>query len=42
LALVDRIGEAGEIAAAVEYLDRAEFVTGHILPVDGGFISGRP
>jgi NAD(P)-dependent dehydrogenase (short-subunit alcohol dehydrogenase family) len=42
LALVHRIGEAEEIAAAVDYLDNAEFVTGHILPVDGGFVSGRP
>jgi NAD(P)-dependent dehydrogenase (short-subunit alcohol dehydrogenase family) len=41
LALMDRVGEADEIAAAVEYLDRAEFVTGTILPVDGGFVSGR-
>lgn len=41
LALVDRVGEADEIAAAVEYLDQAEFVTGHILPVDGGFVTGR-
>lgn len=42
LALVDRVGEVDEIAAAVEYLDHAEFVTGHILPVDGGFVAGRP
>ena len=41
LALLDRVGEADEIAAAVEYLDHAGFVTGHILPVDGGFVSGR-
>lgn len=40
-ALVDRVGEANEIAEAVLYLLGAEFVTGHILPVDGGFVTGR-
>lgn len=42
LALQNRIGETGEIAAAVLFLLDAGFITGHILPVDGGFISGRP
>ncbi|MET7769860.1 SDR family NAD(P)-dependent oxidoreductase [Nocardia sp. NPDC005366] len=41
LALLDRIGEVSETTAAVLYLADAEFTTGHILPVDGGFISGR-
>jgi len=41
LALLNRIGETGEIAEAVCYLSDAEFITGHILPVDGGFITGR-
>ncbi|MFD6454583.1 SDR family NAD(P)-dependent oxidoreductase [Nocardia sp. NPDC060220] len=40
-ALLDRLGDVTETTAAVLYLADAEFVTGHILPVDGGFISGR-
>ncbi|WP_174188810.1 SDR family NAD(P)-dependent oxidoreductase [Nocardia barduliensis] len=41
LALLNRIGEVAETTAAVMYLADAAFTTGHILPVDGGFISGR-
>ncbi|MFD6395767.1 SDR family NAD(P)-dependent oxidoreductase [Nocardia sp. NPDC060249] len=41
LALLNRIGEVADTTAAVLYLADAEFVTGHILPVDGGFLSGR-
>ena len=41
VALMNRVGEVDEIAAAVIYLDTAEFVTGHILRVDGGFVTGR-
>ncbi|WP_194814339.1 SDR family NAD(P)-dependent oxidoreductase [Nocardia sp. XZ_19_385] len=41
LALLDRIGEVSETTSAVLYLADAEFITGHILPVDGGYISGR-
>lgn len=41
LALQNRVGEVAEIAEAISYLAEAEFVTGHILPVDGGFVSGR-
>ncbi|WP_280249280.1 SDR family NAD(P)-dependent oxidoreductase [Nocardia abscessus] len=41
LALLNRIGEVAETTAAVLYLADAAFTTGHILPVDGGFISGR-
>ena len=41
LALLDRVGEAAEIADAVLYLAQAEFVTGHVLAVDGGFVTGR-
>jgi NAD(P)-dependent dehydrogenase (short-subunit alcohol dehydrogenase family) len=41
IALLDRVGEVSEITEAVLYLSGAEFVTGHILPVDGGFITGR-
>ncbi|MEV6276144.1 SDR family oxidoreductase [Nocardia sp. NPDC051832] len=41
LALLNRIGEVSETTSAVLYLADAEFITGHILPVDGGYISGR-
>jgi NAD(P)-dependent dehydrogenase (short-subunit alcohol dehydrogenase family) len=36
-----RIAEAGEIADAVLYLESAAFVTGVVLPVDGGRSAGR-
>lgn len=42
LALLNRVGEASEVGDAVAYLNSAEFVTGHVLPVDGGFVTGRP
>ncbi|KIA60221.1 glucose dehydrogenase [Nocardia vulneris] len=41
LALLNRIGEVAETTAAVLYLADAEFTTGHIFPVDGGYLSGR-
>jgi len=41
LALLNRVGESEEITQAVLYFIEAAFVTGHILPVDGGFITGR-
>ncbi|MGO4612768.1 SDR family NAD(P)-dependent oxidoreductase [Nocardia sp. 2YAB30] len=41
LALLNRIGEVSETTAAVLYLADAAFTTGHIFPVDGGFLSGR-
>jgi len=41
VALMNRVGEVQEIAAAVLYLADAEFITGHILPVDGGYVVGR-
>ena len=41
IALLGRVGEVEEISEAVLYLTEAAFVTGHILPVDGGFITGR-
>ena len=41
IALMKRVGEVEEIANAVLYLADAEFTTGHILNVDGGFVTGR-
>lgn len=41
IALVNRVGEVEEITAAVLYLADAAFTTGHILRVDGGFVTGR-
>jgi len=41
IALMKRVGEVEEIANAVMYLAEAEFTTGHILNVDGGFVTGR-
>lgn len=38
---MNRVGEAGETADAVVFLAEAPFVTGHIMPVDGGYVSGR-
>jgi len=36
-----RIANTADIDQAVLYLARAEFVTGVILPVDGGFSVGK-
>lgn len=41
VALLNRVGEVDETANAIVFLAGADFITGHILPVDGGFISGR-
>ena len=41
LAVLDRVAEPEEIAEAITYLIGAEFVTGHILNVDGGFVTAR-
>jgi NAD(P)-dependent dehydrogenase (short-subunit alcohol dehydrogenase family) len=40
-ALAGRMGEATDIAGAVRYLAEASHVTGHILNVDGGIVTGR-
>lgn len=37
---VKRIGQPDDVAQAVEYLVQATYVTGTILPVDGGFTLG--
>jgi NAD(P)-dependent dehydrogenase (short-subunit alcohol dehydrogenase family) len=36
-----RIAAVGEIAEAVLYLAKSDYVTGTVLPVDGGFSAGR-
>lgn len=41
LAPLNRIARVSEIADAVLYLANADFVTGTVLPVDGGFSAGR-
>lgn len=41
LAVLDRVAEADEVAEAIAWLADAEFVTGHVLNVDGGFVAGR-
>ncbi|WP_256673778.1 SDR family oxidoreductase [Nocardia cyriacigeorgica] len=41
LALLDRVGEVADTTAAVLHLIDATFTTGHILPVDSGFVAGR-
>jgi NAD(P)-dependent dehydrogenase (short-subunit alcohol dehydrogenase family) len=41
VALLDRVGEVDETTDAVLYLATANFTTGHILPVDGGYVTGR-
>lgn len=41
LALLNRVGEVTETTAAVLYLADATFTTGHILRVDGGYVTGR-
>ncbi len=41
VALLNRVGEVNETTKAVLYLATADFTTGHILPVDGGYVTGR-
>lgn len=41
IALMNRVGEVNEITEAVVHLATANFTTGVILPVDGGFVYGR-
>ncbi len=41
IALMKRIGEVAETTGAVLYLADAEFTTGHVLRVDGGYVTGR-
>ncbi len=42
VALLKRVGEVNETTEAVLYLATADFTTGHILRVDGGYVTGRP
>jgi NAD(P)-dependent dehydrogenase (short-subunit alcohol dehydrogenase family) len=39
-----RVGEPDDVAAAVAFLasDDAAWITGHVLPVDGGLLLARP
>lgn len=41
LAVLDRIAEAGEIAASVLHLTDAGFVTGAVINSDGGYVTAR-
>ncbi len=41
VALLNRVGEVNETTDAVLYLATANFTTGHILRVDGGYVTGR-
>lgn len=41
VALLERVGDVADTTAAVLYLADAPFTTGHILRVDGGYVSGR-
>ena len=41
IALMNRVGEVEEITEAVLHLATANFTTGVILPVDGGYVHGR-
>jgi NAD(P)-dependent dehydrogenase (short-subunit alcohol dehydrogenase family) len=41
VALLKRVGEVNETTDAVMYLATANFTTGHILRVDGGYVTGR-
>jgi len=41
IALMNRVGEVEEITDAILHLATADFTTGVILPVDGGYVHGR-
>jgi len=41
IALMNRVGEVEEITDAILYLATANFTTGVIMPVDGGYVHGR-
>ena len=41
IALMNRVGEVQEITEAVIHLATANFTTGVIMPVDGGYVHGR-
>jgi len=36
-----RVGEVGDVADGILYLERATFVTGEIVHIDGGQAAGR-
>jgi len=39
--LLNRAGEVDEITEAVVHLANANYTTGVIMPVDGGYVHGR-
>ena len=41
IAPLNRIGEVKDTTEAVLYLASANFTTGTVLPVDGGYVAGR-
>ncbi|MCH9697970.1 MAG: SDR family oxidoreductase [Gammaproteobacteria bacterium] len=41
VALMNRVGEVQEITEAVLHLASASFTTGIIMPIDGGYVTGR-
>ena len=41
VATMQRVGEADEIASAVRFLAESGFITGHVVNVDGGFVTSR-
>jgi NAD(P)-dependent dehydrogenase (short-subunit alcohol dehydrogenase family) len=42
LAVLNRIAEPEDIADAIVFLASSQFTTGHILNVDGGYVTARP
>ena len=38
---MQRVGEADEIASSVRFLAESGFITGHVMNVDGGFVTSR-
>lgn len=40
-ATAQRVGEPEEIASAVRFLAESRFITGHVMNVDGGFVTSR-
>ena len=41
VATMQRMGEADEISSAVRFVAESKFMTGHVMNVDGGFVTSR-